>query len=87
MAPTLCSCQHQARVQHLLLLAVRSVHVGPSAALPVHRGVYGHCIGLQGLESRALALDLPTFSISGFRGKAKVITSGMSSECKLKQQC
>lgn len=76
VAPTLGSCQHQARVQHLLLLTVRSVHVGPSAPLPVHCGVYGHCIGLQGLESRALALDLPTFSISGFKGKAKVIIPG-----------
>lgn len=77
MAPTLCSCQHQARIQHLLLLAVGSVHVGPSAPLRVHSGVYGHCIGLQGFESRALALDLPTFSISDFKGKAKVIIHGL----------
>lgn len=77
MAPTLCSCQHQARVQHLLLLTVRSVEVGASAHLPVHSGVYGHCIGLQGLGSIALALDLPTFGISDFKGKAKVIIPGL----------
>lgn len=77
MAPTLCSCQHQARVQHVLLLAVRCVHMGPSAVLGVHSGVYGHCVGLQGFGSRALALDLPAFSISDFKGKAKVIIPGL----------
>jgi len=54
--------------------------MGPSAPqlcpLHVDSCVYGHRIGLQGFGSRALALDLPTFSISGFKGKAKVIISG-----------
>ena len=81
MAPTFCSCQHQARIQHLLFFTLRSVHMGPSAPqlCPLHADscVYGHRIGLQGFGRRALALDLPTFSISDFKGKAKVIISGL----------
>lgn len=75
MAPTFCSCQHQARVQHLLVFILRSVHMGPSALhlypLLGDGCVYGHGIGLQGFGSIALALDLPTFSISDFKGRAK----------------
>lgn len=51
--------------------------MSPSAShlRPLHADscIYGHCIGLQGFGSRALALDLPTFSISEVKGKAKVI--------------
>lgn len=81
MTPTFCSCQHQARIEHLLFFTLRSVYMGPSAPqlhpLCADSCVYGHRVGLQGFGSRALALDLPTFSISDFKGKAKVIISGL----------
>lgn len=87
MAPTFCSCQHQGRVQHLLFFILKSVHVGPSASHPRplqgNSCVYGHGIGQHRFGSRALALDLPTFGISDFKGKAKWLFLARWMFCRL----